>query len=131
MYSDFSGMWEGWTKNIYLGLRGQPRLLTLGVVGFIVLTLTALILPVWPMYAAWWLLHGGKVPALVSLAEAALTWSVILRSRASVATSMGIRRSYALTTPLGCAVFAAMMLVSTWNVLSGRGVTWRGRRYRS
>ena len=27
------------------------------------------------------------------------------------------------------AVFAAMMLASTWKVISGRGVTWKGRVY--
>jgi hypothetical protein len=42
---------------------------------------------------------------------------------------MGISRGYALTTPLGAGMFAAMMLVSTWKVVSGRGVTWRGRTY--
>jgi chlorobactene glucosyltransferase len=129
MYSDFAAMWEGWTKNIYLGLRGQPRLVMLGIAGFVLLTLTALILPLWPTYAMWWLFQGGGAPALVVLAEAVTAWTGILRSRVSVAAAMGIPHSYALTTPLGCAVFAAMMLVSTWNVLSGRGVTWRGRRY--
>jgi hypothetical protein len=34
-----------------------------------------------------------------------------------------------LTTPLGAGLFAAMMLKSAWNVLSGKGVVWKGRRY--
>jgi hypothetical protein len=42
---------------------------------------------------------------------------------------MGLAGGWALTTPLGAAVFAAMMLTSAWMVLSGRGVTWKGRRY--
>jgi hypothetical protein len=54
---------------------------------------------------------------------------VLLYYRAQVAREMGIPKGYALTTPLGAAVFAAMMLASAWKVLSGSGVTWRGRRY--
>jgi chlorobactene glucosyltransferase len=130
MYRSFAEMWEGWTKNIYLGLRDQRRLLILGLVGFIVLAATALILPLWPAFGLWWLLRGGGLAALIVLFEATAVWIAILWSRASVARSMDIPRSYALTTSLGCAVFAGMMLVSAWNVLSGRGVTWRGRRYR-
>jgi len=42
---------------------------------------------------------------------------------------MGIHPAYALTLPLGAAIFAAMMFASAWQVLSGRGVTWKGRVY--
>jgi hypothetical protein len=42
---------------------------------------------------------------------------------------MGISRWYAFTTPLGAGVFTAMMLASSWMVLSGQGVTWKGRKY--
>jgi hypothetical protein len=42
---------------------------------------------------------------------------------------MGLSAGWALTTPLGAGVFAAIMLVSAWKVLSGRGVTWKGRQY--
>ena len=38
---------------------------------------------------------------------------------------------YAWTIPLGAGIFAAMMFASTWKVLSGRGVTWKGRTYKS
>ena len=31
MYTSLATMWEGWTKNIYLGLRDQRSLLLLGV----------------------------------------------------------------------------------------------------
>jgi len=56
-------------------------------------------------------------------------WGVLFYYRVQAARGMGIPAWYALTTPLGAGVFAAMMLASGWKVLSGRGVTWRGRRY--
>jgi hypothetical protein len=42
---------------------------------------------------------------------------------------MAIPSWYAWTTPLGAAVFAAMMFASAWKVISGKGVTWKGRVY--
>jgi len=56
-----------------------------------------------------------------------LGWLIYFRVR--VARGMKISAWYALTTPLGAGVFAAMMLTSAWKVLSGQGVTWRGRKY--
>jgi hypothetical protein len=44
---------------------------------------------------------------------------------------MEIFPGYALTTPLGAAVFAAMMITSAFRVLSGKGVSWKGRTYSS
>ena len=67
--------------------------------------------------------------ALAVLGEAMLLWATLLAMRARVAHEMGISRWWAVTTPLGAGVFAAMMLTSAWKVLSGKGVTWKGRRY--
>jgi hypothetical protein len=50
--------------------------------------------------------------------------------RAGVASGLKISPWYALTTPLGAAVFGAMMLVSAWRVISRKGVTWKGRVYK-
>ncbi len=130
MYTTLGEMWEGWTKNIYVGLRDQPRLLLLGVFGVVLLLVAAFFIPLWPVLGLWWFAHGGGRNALLVVAEAIIVWGAILSARAAAASEMGIPRRYALTTPLGCAVFAAMMLTSAWLVLSGRGVTWRGRRYR-
>ncbi len=129
MYTSFPEMWEGWTKNIYLGLRDQPALLLLGAFGATNLVFAALILPLWPLLGLLWFLHGGGGLALAIIAESLIVWVCLLVARGEVAHRMQIPRWYALTTPLGSAVFALMMLVSAWKVLSGRGVTWRGRKY--
>jgi hypothetical protein len=36
-----------------------------------------------------------------------------------------------LTILLGAGIFAAMLFDTTWKVLSGQGVTWKGREYTS
>jgi chlorobactene glucosyltransferase len=131
MYTSLPEMWEGWTKNIYLGLSDRPSLMWLGVFGALLALIAALFLPVWPLLAMYWYFHDGGWMATTILSEAAVLWAYVIFVRAQVTDKMGISRRYALTTPLGAAVFAAMMMTSAFRVISGKGVTWKGRRYTS
>lgn len=130
MYTSLEGMWEGWTKNIYLGLRDHPSLLWLGAFGATLALLAALFLPVWPVLGLAWYLNGGGWLALTVVVEALFVWGYLVFIRSKAAHEMDIPRWYAFTTPVGAGVFAAMMLTSAWKVLTGQGVTWRGRKYR-
>lgn len=130
MYTSLPEMWEGWTKNIYLGLRDQPGLMALGVFGALLAVLAALFLPVWPALGWWWLQNGGGWMARSVILEALVLWGYLLYVRVQVAGKMQIPRWYALTTPLGAGVFGAMMFASAWKVLTRKGVTWKGRVYK-
>jgi chlorobactene glucosyltransferase len=130
MYTSLPEMWEGWTKNIYLGLRDQPGLMALGVFGALLAVLAALFLPVWPALGWWWLQNGGGWMARSVILEALVLWGYLLYVRVQVAGKMDIPRWYALTTPLGAGVFGAMMFASAWKVLTRKGVTWKGRVYK-
>jgi chlorobactene glucosyltransferase len=129
MYTSLPSMWEGWTKNIYLGLSDRPGLLLLGAFGASLAVIAALFLPAWPLLGLWWTFHGGGFMGAAVAAEAILLWAYLLTVRAMVAHKMEISRWWALSTPLGAGVFAGMMLTSAWKVLSGQGVTWKGRVY--
>ncbi|MEW5830194.1 MAG: glycosyltransferase family 2 protein [Chloroflexota bacterium] len=130
MYTSLPEMWEGWTKNIYLGLKDNIGLVVLGVFGAFLAVITALGLPLWlGAGIAWLTVAGPSSGALGVVVEAALVWGYLIFWRVTASRAMGVPGWYALTTPLGAAVFAAMMLASAWNVLSGRGVTWKGRTY--
>lgn len=129
MYTSLETMWEGWTKNIYLGLRDHPSLLLLGAFGATLALIAALFLPIWPLLGLSWYMQDGGWMALLVIVEALLVWGYLIWIRAQVAQEMGISRGYAFLTPLGAGVFAAMMLTSAWKVVSGQGVTWRGRKY--
>ena len=129
MYTSLPEMWEGWTKNIYLGLRDRSSLVLLGVFGAFLALVAALILPLWTALGVFWYLRGGGWLALTVVAKSLILWTIVIHARAQVASGMGISPWYAFTLPLGSAVFAAMMITSTWKVLSGRGVLWKGRRY--
>jgi chlorobactene glucosyltransferase len=129
MYTSLAEMWEGWTKNIYLGLSDRPSLMLLGVFGAFLALVAALILPFWPLLGVLWFLQGGGWLALTVVAQSLILWAFVIYTRAQVSIGMGILPWYALTLPLGSAVFAAMMFTSTWRVLSGKGISWKGRLY--
>jgi len=129
MYTSLPEMWEGWTKNIYLGLSDRPSLMLLGGFGAFILLVAALVLPLWPLLGIYWYLHGGGWLALVVIVESLILWTVIIYARARVSIGMGISPWYAFTLPLGSAVFATMMFTSAWKVISGKGVNWKGRIY--
>jgi hypothetical protein len=131
MYTSLPEMWEGWTKNIYLGLRDQPSLVALGVFGAFLAVVVSLVLPVWPLLGVYWYFNGGGWMSLGVMLESLLLWAYMLYARSMIAIKMGISPWYAFTTPLGAAVFGAMMFASTWNVLLRKGVTWKGRVYAS
>jgi chlorobactene glucosyltransferase len=129
MYTSLPEMWEGWTKNIYLGLSDRPSLMLLGAFGAFILLTAALVLPIWPLFGILWFLQGGGWLALTVILKSVILWAIVIYARARVAIGMSISPWYALTLPLGAAVFAAMMFTSTWKILSGQGVTWKGRMY--
>lgn len=131
MYTSLETMWEGWTKNIYLGLRDHPSMLLLGAFGATLALIAALFLPVWPLLGLTWYFHGGGWMAIAVIVEALGVWGYLVYIRSLIAKNIGIPRWYAWTTPLGAGVFAAMMLTSAWKVLAGQGVTWRGRTYKT
>jgi chlorobactene glucosyltransferase len=128
MYTSLSGIWEGWTKNIYLGMRDRlGLLLTGGVIGLF----GALVLPLWlTAGVVWFLSTGGLLPAVVAI-QSILLWVYLVAVRALAARAFNISPLYALTTPLGALLFTAMMFASAFNVISGRGVSWKGRSYAS
>lgn len=125
MYTGFSEIWEGWTKNIFLGMQGRLGLLLLGAV----LGLIAGLLPAWLAGSLAWYLTGGGPVAGVAAAEILLLWAYLLFQRVRASLAFQISPLYALTFPVGALVFTGMMITSAYNVLSGRGVTWKGRRY--
>jgi len=91
--------------------------------------MAALFMPVWPLLGFFWWRNGGGIWAALVMAQALTVWAALIFVRARVNAEMKISPGYALLTPLGAGVFAAMMFTSAWKVLSGQGVTWKGRRY--
>ncbi len=119
MYTSLSELWEGFTKNMYLGARGDVRVLAAAA------TFLALLSVVPASIAADSLVRRRPLRAL----EALLALACGIGTAAYGLRRTGIPSRLAWYAPFGYAVCAAMMLNSTLRVVSGRGVQWRGRRY--
>lgn len=127
MYTSLAGMWEGWTKNIFFGMQDRLGLLSFGA--FLGLV-AALALPLWLVAGIAWVAADSGGPAWLVAGEALLLWVYLIWQRARAARAFQISAWYALSLPLGALVFTGMMFASAFKVLSGRGVTWKGRTYR-
>ncbi len=121
MYQSFAEIWAGFTKNVFLGAKGDMRAIGLGVVFSSMIS----VLP--PALAITALLRRRYDLAL----EAFATSVAIVATASWGMQRAAFPRRLALLQPLGTAVFAAIALNSSFRVLSGRGVEWSGRRYRA
>lgn len=117
MYAGFSEIWSGFTKNLFSGMKFSAGRTLLGA-GAI------LIFGVLPVFAGLTALGFGEsrifIPLVLVYLLQTLTLALVYREWKSP-----IR--YALLAPLGMFLFALILLNSMIKVLSGRGVSWKGR----
>ena len=118
MYRSFGELWEGFTKNFALGVRGKPGAAASAIAFFAVLSpgtplilIAALILHAWTAVA----IAAASVLACQAAAEASMR-------------AFRLPRWSGLWAPLGFAAVLAIFVASLLKHALG-GVTWRGRRY--
>jgi chlorobactene glucosyltransferase len=119
MYRSLDEIWRGFTKNVFVGARGDLRAIAAG-------TLFTLAISAGPPLLAFRALRARRY------AEALEASACTLATVASASWAFGkikLPRPLGWYQPIGTAFFAAVTLNSTWCVLSGRGVEWRGRTY--
>jgi chlorobactene glucosyltransferase len=120
MYRSFGEIWEGFVKNFALGARGNPARAAAGV------TLLTCVSPLTPLTLLA-LLATRRWSGAAALALSTATVSAI--------AELGLRRmrfrpGSGLALPVGLSVVLAIFATSATRMLSGRGVQWRGRRYK-
>jgi chlorobactene glucosyltransferase len=121
MYQSLPEIWAGFTKNVFLGAKGDMRAISLGVVFSSMISFLPPALAITALFRRRY-----------ELAFEALATSVAIVATASWGMQRAaFPRRLALLQPLGTAMFAAIALNSSFRVLSGRGVEWSGRRYRA
>jgi chlorobactene glucosyltransferase len=119
MYRSFREIWDGFTKNMYLGARGDIRAIAGGVAFCGALSAA-------PPLLAWASLRrGDRALAAEALAVSALVIAVAARG----ATYVSMPRRLAVFAPFGIGMFGAIALNSTRRALTGAGFAWRGRHY--
>ncbi|HEY9748179.1 MAG TPA: glycosyltransferase family 2 protein [Allocoleopsis sp.] len=125
MYRSWSALWEGWTKNLYLGAhRSVGLMLYMALIVLVVYTLPWVGLAI-ALYRAFtsptdWLNYGA-----LSLALAAIALQYNLR-RTAMKTS-GNPTRYWWLSGVGGVLVAAIAIGSIIKTETGWGWTWRGR----
>jgi chlorobactene glucosyltransferase len=119
MYTSAREIWEGFTKNVYFGAEGRLDRLVGGVAFLSALSIVPGALAVRALARRRWL-EAAELLASLAAISATSGWAM---------GEVGIERRLGIYAPAGFAFFAAIMANSTWRVLSGRGVEWRGRTY--
>ncbi len=126
MYADLAALWEGWTKNWFLGLDRDPaKAIGAALVVVLMFTVPWLLLPtslvlLWlqPVLSVAWLW-------LMALAGLAIVQQLLLRLWTRSTFDVPIRYWYLMG--LGGLLVGAIGPVSIWRTRTGRGWTWKGR----
>jgi chlorobactene glucosyltransferase len=125
MYAGLGEIWEGFTKNFFAGMQFS----LLQTMASIVLVLLFIIAPLCvAIVSALALASGAPADWLRLLAPALIIWLIQVFTFASVNKTLGVPARYALTVPLGHALFVMILMNSAFRIATGRGVTWKGRK---
>jgi chlorobactene glucosyltransferase len=125
MYTTFSEMWECSTKNWFSGVNFSFPLALACVVS---MYLGGVVPPLLALVSVLATVLGISAGLGLVIVAAGSTWllQVLLMAIASKRSEVSV--IYALTAPLGLALIYAMLFDSGLRIITGRGVTWKGRR---
>jgi chlorobactene glucosyltransferase len=127
MYTNLSELWENSARNWFAILRFSV-LLTLAMLAWIFFV--AVLPPALALTSALAVAFGSTNELWSRmLPPNALTWALFVSLLALVNRRFGVPVRYALTAPLGWILSCAIMVASAYGVLTGRGLTWKGRRF--
>jgi chlorobactene glucosyltransferase len=119
MYRSFREIWDGFTKNMYLGAHGDLRAIAGGVTFCAMLSIVPPVLAL----ASARRRHWGRA------AEALAVTLLVMAVARQGATYVSMPQRLAVFAPFGIGMFGAIALNSTRRALSGAGFAWRGRHY--
>lgn len=137
MYKQFGDIWEGWSKNSFLGFIQKQEiqskfLQVLVLLAGIFAIVDILILPFLSMIITVSLVFFLQSAVWINfLVFVCITWLVSIVSLMCVQRLyyFGKTRYVPLTLSLDGFIVLGIFINSAFQTLSGRGVTWKGRRY--
>jgi len=129
MYQSFSAIWSGWRKNAYLGNRGGLAFVLLELFGLPMVTVAPFLLPILAGLVR--IKQRPFVATSEAMVATALELGPLLAYRFWLNRKLHVPWYYAFSHPLAGLVFEGILGQSTLYILSGKGVDWRGRRYRN
>jgi chlorobactene glucosyltransferase len=125
MQPGFREIWEGFTKNLFAGTKFSLFQTIFGGFGILLFAVGPLVLALTCLLA---LLTGASAEWLRLLFPALLVWAIQVTIFAIINLSWNVPVAYAFTVPLGHALFVAILFNSALKIMSGSGVTWKGRK---
>lgn len=128
MYTDLVSLWQGWTKNLFALI--ECRLLYLLTV--IVLLNAAIVGPFISVFHVASLWQAGDISSQTWFLTSLLGFQIFLLCAWYGRTAehyTGVDLRHALLLPLGSLTVTVLYLHSAWLILSGKKVSWKGRRY--
>jgi hypothetical protein len=124
MQNGLREIWEFLSRGMFAGMRYSIVLVALTVTtGY-----AFVVAPVFVAIACLLLVLAGSSELLNLLFPALVIWGAQVFTLMLVCRKFEIPISYALTTPLGFSLFYTALLISTVNIVRGKGVAWKGRR---
>ncbi len=124
MQTNLQEIWEGFTKNLFAGAKfSLPFAVFSSVAVFLYAVAPALL---WT-FCLLMIASGSGVEWTRLFVPAFVVWLVQVATFAVITRNWGIPFVYALTVPLGHALFILILLNSAFKIAAGRGVTWKGR----
>jgi glycosyltransferase involved in cell wall biosynthesis len=126
-YKSLREIWNGFTKNFFVGLDRklwQAGLLAAAI--FVVFVFPWLSVPA--LLAYLWL-HGPSPSILTALLLGSGSCLLTLLTRGLLWKSIKLDATHALLHPLGALVVIGILANSTLRILGGKGVSWKGRAY--
>lgn len=124
MQNGFREIWDFLSRGMFAGMRYSIVLAALNVTtgyAFVVAPVFVAIACLVTVVAGSSLLSGLLYPALV-------IWGIQVFVLLLICRKFEIPVLYAFTTPLGLSLFYTALLISTVNIVRGKGVAWKGRQ---
>jgi chlorobactene glucosyltransferase len=125
MQTNLKEIWEGFTKNLFAGSKFSLSKAMLAVSSIL---LFAVAPPVLAFICALLILFGGYVDLIRLLVPLSLVYALQIFLFTVINHEWKVPVRYALTVPLGHALFVAILINSTIRIISGKGVVWKGRK---
>ncbi|MCI0454816.1 MAG: glycosyltransferase [Candidatus Dadabacteria bacterium] len=126
MYESLHEIWEGWTKNLFLGIEKNWMLL---IRSLFILSLLGY-LPIFLFLKSGIVFSSteGLVHLVILLESSWLMFLNVYIAWENTRT-YDIPAYYAIFYPLSITIFIGIMLTSAYKVMSGKGVRWKERSY--
>jgi chlorobactene glucosyltransferase len=127
MYQGLGEIWRGWRKNAFLGTRGGLAFMLVQLIGLPMVSVVPFLLPLLALLPR--TRRGEGISPKEARTAAVLELLPLLSYRLWLNTQLRVPWRYALLHPVAGLLFEGILAQSSWRVLMGTGVDWRGRRY--